>query len=111
VNHERIAALIEALLVLLDAADLSDADADAVVQVLLPKVQQRSGPVFTRSTLWSTPSYHFAPPARCSDPLGICDCSFLINIARNECSDLPNADLLFLRLHPRVFCLNFEVVP
>jgi hypothetical protein len=30
--------------VLLDAVDPSDADADAVVQVLLPKVQQRSGP-------------------------------------------------------------------
>jgi hypothetical protein len=42
-NQERIAGLIEMLLELLDATDLSDADADTVCEILLPKLQQRSG--------------------------------------------------------------------
>jgi hypothetical protein len=42
-SQERIAGLIEMLLELLDAADLSDAEADTVCNILLPKLWQRSG--------------------------------------------------------------------
>jgi hypothetical protein len=43
-NQARIARLIERLLEVLDAADLDDNDADAVLDILLPKLWERSGP-------------------------------------------------------------------
>ena len=42
-NQARIAGLIEMLLELLDATDLSDAESDVVVGILLPKLWERSG--------------------------------------------------------------------
>jgi hypothetical protein len=42
-DQKRIAGLIEMLLEILDAAELSHAEADAVCEILLSKLWQRSG--------------------------------------------------------------------
>jgi hypothetical protein len=42
-NQERIAELTEMLLELLDAADLDDAEADTVCEIVLTNLRQRSG--------------------------------------------------------------------
>lgn len=42
-DRERIVSLIERLLEFLDAADLDDGDADAVCDIVLPKLWRRSG--------------------------------------------------------------------